>query len=89
MPISSLRKWNNIRGNNIRAGKTLKIYSTQKHTTAKALNSSNSKTYTVRSGDSLYTISKKYPGVSADNLKVWNDISGNNIKPGMKLKIKG
>jgi membrane-bound lytic murein transglycosylase D len=89
VPISSLRKWNNIRGNNIRAGKTLKIYSTQKHSTSKALNSSNSKTYTVKSGDSLYTISKKYPGVSADNIKDWNDISGNNIKPGMKLKIKG
>ena len=81
VPISSLRKWNNIRGNNIRAGKTLKIYSTQKHTTAKALNSSNSKTYTVRSGDSLYTISKKYPGVSADNIKVWNDISGIILNP--------
>ena len=89
VPISSLRKWNNIRGNNIRAGKTLKIYSTQKQAASKALNSSNSKTYTVKSGDSLYTISKKYPGVSADNIKDWNDISGNNIKPGMKLKIKG
>jgi membrane-bound lytic murein transglycosylase D len=89
VPISSLRKWNNIRGNNIRAGKTLKIYSTQKHSASKALNSSNSNTYTVKSGDSLYTISKKYPGVSADNIKDWNDISGNNIKPGMKLKIKG
>jgi membrane-bound lytic murein transglycosylase D len=92
LPISSLRKWNNIRGNNIRAGKTLKIYSSEKQTNSNSsntYNSSNSKTYTVRSGDSLYSISKKYPGVSAENLKEWNDISGNNIKPGMKLKIKG
>jgi len=89
VPISSLRKWNNIKGNNINAGKTLKIYATNKAATSKAFNPSNSKTYTVKSGDSLYTISKKYPGVSANNLKEWNDISGNNIIPGMKLKIKG
>lgn len=87
--VSSLRKWNNIKGNNIRAGKSLKIYSTQKNTSSNNYNSSNSRTYTVKSGDSLYTISKKYPGVSADNLKEWNDISGTNIKPGMKLIIKG
>lgn len=89
VPISSLRKWNNIRGNNIQTEKTLKIYSTDNLATSRASNASNSKTYTVKRGDSLYTISKKFPGVSAENLKEWNDISGNNIQPGMKLKIKG
>ena len=87
--ISSLRSWNHIRGNNIQAGKTLKIYSSSKSKSTSSRNTSNSGTYTVKSGDSLYTIAKRFPGVSTDDLKKWNDISGNNIRPGMKLKVKG
>ena len=87
--IGSLRSWNGIRGNNIQAGKTLKIYSSSKPSSSSSSNTSNNGTYTVKSGDSLYSIAKKFPGISADNLKNWNDISGNNIRPGMKLKIKG
>lgn len=42
--------------------------------------------YTVRSGDSLYSIAKKYPGVSADDLMRHNRI-GADIRPGQKIKI--
>ena len=42
--------------------------------------------YVVKSGDSLYTIAKKYPGVSAKNIMDYNHI-GSSIRPGMKLKI--
>ena len=42
--------------------------------------------YTVQSGDSLYQIAKKFPGVSAQNIMDFNGI-GSNIRPGMKLKI--
>ena len=45
------------------------------------------KVHVVQSGDSLWTISKKYPGISVENLKEWNGISGNNLKPGTKLKL--
>ena len=43
--------------------------------------------YTVKSGDSLYTIAKKYPGVSAENIKQANGLTSNNIRPGQRLKI--
>ncbi len=43
--------------------------------------------YTVKDGDSLYTIAKKYPGVSAQNIMDYNHISSSKIRPGMKLKI--
>ncbi|MCD8313976.1 MAG: LysM peptidoglycan-binding domain-containing protein, partial [Bacteroidales bacterium] len=43
--------------------------------------------YTVKDGDSLYLIAKKYPGVSAQNIMDYNHISSSKIKPGMKLKI--
>lgn len=29
----------------------------------------------------------KFKGVSVENLKNWNDISGSGIKPGMTLKL--
>lgn len=85
--IQDIRSWNKLRGNTIHAGKTLKIYSGKKQVTySKSINNG---TYVVKPGDSLYSIAKKFPGVSADDLKKWNDISGDNIQPGMKLKTNG
>jgi membrane-bound lytic murein transglycosylase D len=43
----------------------------------------------LKKGDSLCSIRKKYPGMSILDLKKWNDIRGEEIKPGMKLKING
>ena len=87
--ISELKKWNSIKGNNIQAGKKLKIYSDKKIIAKTEPNSNNDGTYTVKSGDSLFSISKQFPGVSIEDIKKWNDISGDNIQPGMKLKING
>lgn len=42
--------------------------------------------YTVRKGDTLYNIAKKYPGVSVDDIKKLNGVDSN-IRPGMKLRI--
>ncbi|EJX01146.1 membrane-bound lytic murein transglycosylase [gut metagenome] len=42
--------------------------------------------YVVKSGESLYSIAKKFPGVSAQNIMDFNGI-GSNIRPGMKIRI--
>ncbi|MGE5395449.1 MAG: LysM peptidoglycan-binding domain-containing protein [Candidatus Saccharibacteria bacterium] len=45
--------------------------------------------YTVRKGDSLWSISQKYPGVSnSDIMKINNIKSPKSLKVGQKLKIK-
>jgi len=45
--------------------------------------------YTVKSGESPYTIAKKYSGVSADDILRWNNIKdARSIDVGQKLKIK-
>lgn len=44
-----------------------------------------SSTYTVKKGDSLYKISKKYK-VSISQLKQWNHLSSNTIRINQKLK---
>ena len=49
----------------------------------------NEKLYKVQSGDSLYKISKKFPGVTISDIKKWNNIKDENLQPGMKLKING
>jgi len=42
--------------------------------------------YTVKKGDSLFTISKMH-NVSISNLKSWNNLKSNIIQPNMKLKV--
>ncbi|PXX27804.1 lytic transglycosylase domain-containing protein [Arenibacter sp. ARW7G5Y1] len=95
--VSQIKNWNGLRSNNLRIGQRLTIYprkipssissaSTRKKSTNSVAAAGN-KVHTVKSGDSLWTISKKYPGISIDNLRKWNGISGNDIKPGTKLKL--
>jgi membrane-bound lytic murein transglycosylase D len=45
------------------------------------------KYYTVKQGDSLWSIAKKYPGVTENDLMRWNKCTAN-IRPGQKLIIK-
>ncbi|WP_396591199.1 LysM peptidoglycan-binding domain-containing protein [Allomuricauda sp. R78024] len=98
--VSQIKRWNGLRSNNLRVGQRLTIFprkpyiskqavaktSTSKSSTA-TLASNGSKVHTVKEGDSLWTISRKYPGVSIENLRKWNGLSGNNLKPGTKLKL--
>jgi membrane-bound lytic murein transglycosylase D len=93
--VSQLKQWNGLRSNNLKIGQRLTIYPKHnsgssvkpKQTPSRTAVASNSKTHEVRSGDSLWTISRKYPGVTIDNLRKWNGISGNNLKLGTKLKL--
>ncbi|MTH17908.1 lytic transglycosylase domain-containing protein [Flavobacterium sp. LC2016-01] len=108
MTVAELKELNNLTSNNIGLGKTLVISKevpvieeTVNVNTALASNASVdsfkksaiskkiSEDYYVKKGDSLYSISKKYPGVTISDIKKWNGIKDGDIKPGMKLKING
>ena len=56
---------------------------------AEVAKKAKAKLYQVRRGDTLTSISKQFPGVTIADIKKWNDIKDENIKPGMKLKISG
>jgi membrane-bound lytic murein transglycosylase D len=43
--------------------------------------------YTVKLGDNLSSIAKKYAGLSASQLKSWNKLQSTALKVGMRLKI--
>jgi membrane-bound lytic murein transglycosylase D len=87
--VNQIKKWNNISGNNIAAGKTLNIYNS---TTSSSYgdnttkNTSNVNYYKIKPGDSIGSIAEKY-GVKESDIRNWNNISGNKILAGSTLKI--
>jgi membrane-bound lytic murein transglycosylase D len=98
--ISDIKDWNKMDDNIIQygtkliVGKKYIISSESKSNTSKkeniAVNDRDEvKLYYVKKGDSLFSIAKKYPGVSISDLKKWNGIKNESLKAGMKLKING
>ncbi|WP_299777449.1 lytic transglycosylase domain-containing protein [uncultured Formosa sp.] len=94
--VSQIKQWNGLRSNNLSIGQRLTIYPrnstvTPKKTTSTVASSgtktSSGKTYIVKQGDSLWSIAQKHSGISVENIKEWNGISGTSLKPGMTLKM--
>ena len=99
--VSDIKMWNDLSDDNIQLGdklivakklivdnnQTIAEKSTKKEKLSKAEREDDH--YFVKKGDSLFSIAKKYPGVSVSDIKKWNGINGNSLKPGMKLKING
>ena len=74
--VNELIKYNNLSSTNLKIGEQLLIPTTE----------SKINTYTVKSGDSLYSIAKKY-GVTVDELKKANGLTSNNLNLNQKLVI--
>ncbi|MDD6209557.1 MAG: LysM peptidoglycan-binding domain-containing protein [Bacteroidales bacterium] len=101
--VKDIKKWNGLKSNTLAIGKRLRIYTGNApvpKTTAAATvkkeertpasvgkSASSAFTYKVKSGDSLYSIAKNYPGVSVESLRSHNNLSSNNLKVGQVLKI--
>lgn len=82
--VDVIRTSNKLSSNRIRAGKTLLIPSRAGAETVLA-SVSNKRVHTVRSGDNLWKIARRY-GVSADQLADWNQISdARTLRPGQDL----
>lgn len=91
-----IRKWNGLGSNRVAKGKRLRLYVdnggvafASASVATKQIASANKDfvSYKVKSGDSLYSISKKYPGVTASSLQKVNGLSSPDIRPGQVLKI--
>ena len=94
--VSQIKRWNGLRSDNLRIGQRLTIYGkngrapntkTTKTTKKNKPKPQNAKTYQVAEGDSLWSIAQKFPGVSVENIKEWNDISGDKLTIGESLII--
>ncbi|MGH2665257.1 LysM peptidoglycan-binding domain-containing protein [Flavobacterium sp.] len=104
--LSDLKKWNKLRGNNVQAGKKLKIMTSERIAVVQKVKKqpvnteiakveksepSNEKTttnteYVVKNGDNLIKIAKENKLYVVD-LKKWNNLKGNSVKLGDKLRL--
>lgn len=85
--VGQLKEWNGLNNNNIKAGQVLKVKATASSTVPTPASSGEYVTYTVKSGDSFYSIAKNYPGISAQNIMDFNGLTSSKLKPGMKIRI--
>ena len=82
-----LRQWNNLSDNNIVKGQTLRVkpFGHSGSGSVPVINGTN--THRVVAGDTVYNISKRY-GMSENQLRQLNNLSGNNIHLGQVLNVR-
>ena len=92
--VRNLKEWNNLRGTMIRTGQRLVIWVAPSakavkptYKTASIILPSDTKTYTVQPGDTLWDISKKLPGITIERIKNLNNLKGSKLQPGQKLIV--
>ena len=74
--VSDLMNYNNLTSNLLSIGQVIRIPS----------NTSSSTAYTVKNGDTLYSIARKY-NTSVDSIKTKNNLTSNTLSIGQKLRI--
>lgn len=99
---ADMRYWNGIKRNKIKIGQRLVLY-VPNSKMGSVKNSKNVKIvgpsaqlargeyryHKVRRGENLWTIARRYPGVSNKDIMRWNNIrNAKLVKPGTRLKIK-
>ena len=94
--VSDIREWNDLSSKKyIHPGQKLVIFAKKNPSATNGYTITEEQTYngylyyTIRRGDTLWDIAKKYKGVSASDIMKLNHMSARKIlKPGMKIKIK-
>ena len=87
--VSKLRELNHLRSTNIKIGQKLRVRSSLSKAQASQTNKQSQRSsvvHTVRRGDTLWAISKKYK-VSLTRLKQANGMRSNKLRAGQKLRI--
>lgn len=88
--VNQLMSWNSMRSTMIRPGQKLVVYSSgapmAQAGEKPVMRSNTSTTHTVKSGENLGLIAKKYK-CSVTDLREWNNINSSVIRPGQKLRV--
>jgi peptidoglycan DL-endopeptidase LytE len=87
--INDIQKWNNLSSSTIYVNQKLSVLAPHSHSTdtSSAVSTSGS-SYVVKTGDTLWGISKSY-GMSISGLKSLNGLNSDVIYPGQRLKVSG
>ena len=83
--VDEIKRLNNLSSNVLSIGQVLKIPSSSESNNTGS-NTGTTNTYVVKSGDSLYSIARKY-NTTVDELKRLNNLSSNVLSIGQVLKI--
>jgi membrane-bound lytic murein transglycosylase D len=80
--VADLREWNGLRSNKISVGQRLMVspQANIKRTASKRT------TYSVKRGDTLSSIARRY-GVSVNDLRSWNHLKSDKLVVGQRLRI--
>ncbi len=90
--VTNLKSWNNLRGSTIYPGQKLTVYAnpngnaTSGSKTSTVQRSGDKSYHTVRNGENLGLIAKKYK-CSTTDLKNWNNLKSSTIYPNQKLTV--
>ena len=82
--IDALKKLNNLTSNNLSIGQVLRIPSS----TSGGTDTGTTGTYTVKAGDTLWSIANRF-NTTVDAIKSLNNLTSNNLSIGQVLKIPG
>ncbi len=90
--MDQLRNWNNIKNDFIYPGQHLVVKNdtgskSQANKTTAISSVTNAGSYTVASGDSVWSVANKH-GITMDQLRSWNNIKNDFIYPGQRLVVK-
>jgi peptidoglycan lytic transglycosylase D len=91
--VSSLRRWNHIRGSQIVAGRTLRVFGhapgVTRHSGEYSAESNDGvQIYRIQRGDTLGVIASHFH-VSIEDLRRWNHLKGSSIVAGRPLRVSG
>ncbi|MEN3026730.1 MAG: LysM peptidoglycan-binding domain-containing protein [Chlorobiota bacterium] len=86
--VAQLQEWNPncFRNGMLLAGSTLRIYAQRPVSAKPSPSRQQNRVYTVRAGDSLFSIARRF-GVSVEELRDYNDLEGDHIRVGQRLRI--
>ncbi|WP_082892929.1 MULTISPECIES: lytic transglycosylase domain-containing protein [Emticicia] len=94
-----LKTWNNLKSSKIMVGQRLVILDDveevvevertikEERKSKKVIEKSKPKYHIVQRGDTLWSISQRYGGISIEKIKKINGLRSNSVKKGQKLKI--
>lgn len=95
--VSNIKNWNRLKRDTITVGQKLTIYrsgapmaqvgKTSNSSSSNKSAASTTRTHTVKKGETLSSVSRKY-GCTVNDIKKWNNLKSNTVMVGQKLKIK-